>query len=205
MEREDTPLLYSFRRCPYAIRARMAIAQSGVNVQIHEVSLRDKPAAMLAASPKGTVPVLVLSGPQPPENVIAESLDIMHWALSQADPDGWLTVADMAQQNDWIARNDTVFKPLLDRYKYANRHPELTPAAHREAALAGFVNALDAQLAGQAFLFGDQPALADVAIFPFIRQFAGVDRAWFDAAPLAGVQRWLAYWLGAPSFVGVMG
>jgi glutathione S-transferase len=183
----------------------MAIAQSGVNVQIHEVSLRDKPAAMLAASPKGTVPVLVLPGPQTPENVIAESLDIMRWALAQADPEGWLTVADTARQNDWIARNDAVFKPLLDRYKYANRHPELTPAAHREAALAGFVNALDAQLAEQAFLFGDQPALADVAIFPFIRQFAGVDRAWFDAAPLAGVQRWLAYWVEAPSFVGVMG
>jgi glutathione S-transferase len=200
------PLLYSFRRCPYAIRARMAIWQSGVPVQIQEVALRNKPAGLLAASPKGTVPVLVLSGGSDGQGdmVIDQSLDIMRWALQQHDPDDWLATVDPARMNSWIAKNDEDFKPLLDRYKYANRHPELTPAEHREAALAGFVRALDAQLSASMFLLGDKPCLADVAVFPFIRQFAGVDQDWFGSAALPGLQRWLGYWLASPVFAAVM-
>ena len=199
----DQALLYSFRRCPYAIRARMAIWLSGVSVQIQEVALRDKPAALLAASPKGTVPVLVLSEGQTAQ-VIDQSLDIMRWALQKNDPGCWLAVEDVASMNDWIARNDLDFKPLLDRYKYADRHPDLTPMGHRTAAVEGFVADMDARLRGSLFLLGDKPCLADVAIFPFIRQFAGVDRDWFDTAALPGVQRWLHYWLASPVFAAVM-
>ena len=196
-------LLYSFRRCPYAIRARMAIWQSGVPVHIQEVALRNKPAALLAASPKGTVPVLVLAEEQG-NRVIDQSLDIMHWALAQNDPQGWLAQSDLAHMMDWIDQNDRDFKPLLDRYKYADRHPSLTPLEHRTAALDGFVSALDARLRNSAFLLGDRACLADVALFPFIRQFAAVDSAWFDAADLPGAQRWLGHWLASPLFSAVM-
>jgi UPF0176 protein len=195
------PLLYSFRRCPYAIRARMAIRVSGVLVEIQEVALRDKPPGLLVASPKGTVPVLLLHNGGVMQ-VIDQSLSIMQWALQQADPEGWLPVADPV--SDWVTRNDEVFKPLLDRYKYANRHPELSPSAHRQAALDGFVTELDAQLQARPFLQGDRPRLADVAVFPFVRQFAGVDPAWFAQAALPGVQRWLAHWLVSPVFTAVM-
>jgi UPF0176 protein len=195
------PLLYSFRRCPYAIRARMAIRVSGVLVEIQEVALRDKPPGLLVASPKGTVPVLLLHNGGVMQ-VIDQSLSIMRWALQQADPEGWLPVADPV--SDWVTRNDEVFKPLLDRYKYANRHPELSPSAHRQAALDGFVTELDAQLQARPFLQGDRPRLADVAVFPFVRQFAGVDPAWFAQAALPGVQRWLAHWLVSPVFTAVM-
>ncbi len=197
------PLLYSFRRCPYAIRARRAIWQSGVPVSIQEVALRNKPPALLAASPKGTVPVLVVPDDEC-VRVIEQSLDIMRWALTQNDPDGWLTAADAARVDDWITQNDRDFKPLLDRYKYADRHPSLTPLEHRTAALDGFVSALDARLRNSAFLLGDRACLADVALFPFIRQFAAVDSAWFDAADLPGAQRWLGQWLASPLFNAVM-
>ena len=195
------PLLYSFRRCPYAIRARMALRVSGVPVDIREVALRDKPPELLAASPKGTVPVLVIrNGPLP--QVIDQSLSIMQWALQQADPEGWLLMPDAV--SDWVTRNDDVFKPLLDRYKYANRHPEMSPLAHRQAALDAFMTELDALLQGSTFLRGDRPCLADVAVFPFVRQFAGVDPPWFAQAALPGVQRWLSHWLVSPVFTAVM-
>lgn len=197
------PLLYSFRRCPYAIRARMAIWQSGVPVQIQEVALRDKPAALLAVSPKGTVPVLVVFD-GPGEEVIDQSLDIMRWALAQNDPDAWLAAADSPLTLEWMTRNDSKFKPLLDRYKYADRHPSLTRSAHRQIALDHFVAALDDALQSSPFLLGNKPGLADVAIFPFIRQFAGVEPAWFDGAPLPGVQRWLSHWLASAVFQRVM-
>lgn len=197
----DLPLLYSFRRCPYAIRARMAIWRSGVQVCVQEVALRNKPAALLATSPKGTVPVLVLPGADGPQ-VIDQSLAIMHWALWQHDPDAWLRMS--ASTSDWVVRNDEVFKPLLDRYKYANRHPDLTPQAHRQAALEGHILALDSRLRHCAFVQGEQACLADVAVFPFVRQFAGVDPAWFAQAPLPGLQRWLHHWLVSPMFTAVM-
>jgi glutathione S-transferase len=202
------PVLYSFRRCPYAIRARMALRYAGVPVEMVEVALRQKPAALLAASPKGTVPVLVT----PDGAVIDQSLDIMQWALRQSDPDGWLGAGSAAEADaahaahaahsahDWIALNDEIFKPLLDRYKYATRHPELTPAEHRSRALEAMIRLMEAQLQQTRWLLGPQISIADVALFPFVRQFAGVDRAWFDAQPLPALQAWLATWLDSRLF-----
>jgi glutathione S-transferase len=192
------PLLYTFRRCPYAIRARLAIAVSGVAVEQLEVSLRDKPAAMLALSPKGTVPVLRLTD----GTVLEESLDIMRWALAGGDPENWLQ-ADVSATNDLIATNDGSFKQALDRYKYAERHPEKSRADHRADAET-FLTRLDQQLVGQSFLFGNAISLADAAIFPFVRQCAGVDRDWFDRSPYARLRAWLVSWESSVLFERVM-
>ena len=187
-------ILYSFRRCPYAMRARMALLASGVQPVLREIVLRNKPAEMLAASPKGTVPVLVLADGR----VIDESLDIMHWALAQNDPLGWLVGDD----TDLIAANDGPFKAALDRYKYPHRHGS-DPIAHRAVGVAHLA-LLNARLAESSFLHGPQPALTDIAIFPFIRQFAATDQDWFDAQPLPHVQRWLGALITAPLFAQAM-
>jgi len=194
------PVLYSFRRCPYAIRARLALWQAGIEVELRELVLRDKPAEMLALSPKGTVPVLQL----PDGRVIDQSLDIMRWALERHDPDGWLGVAGAEAQAALIERNDVDFKPLLDRYKYVDRHPERTRAEWRDAAVATFLAPLEAQLGGRPCLFGAAPSLADAAIFPFVRQFAGVDGGWFDQAPLPSLRAWLTRWCEGALFASVM-
>lgn len=197
----DLPVLYSFRRCPYAMRARLAIAQAGVRVRLREVVLRDKPSHMLAISPKGTVPVLQL----PDGAVIDESLDVMRWALGTADPSGWLapdegTLADM---DALIAENDGDFKHHLDRFKYATRYEDVDPLEHREAAEA-FLQKLEARLQEGGWLFGNKPCLADYAILPFIRQFSGVDRAWFEQAPYPALRRWLAIFIESGFFKSVM-
>ncbi len=194
------PVLYSFRRCPYAIRARMALRYAGVPVAVHEVALREKPAALLAASPKGTVPVLVT----PHGEVIDQSMDIMHWALQQNDPDGWLVGSDTDTTQHWIALNDGTFKPLLDCYKYAGCHPELTPTEHRSRALEALIQPLDAQLQETQWLLGPRISMIDVALLPFVRQFAGVDKAWFDAQPLPALHNWLRSWLDSRLFSDVM-
>lgn len=188
------PILYSFRRCPYAIRARLALTVSETAVEHREVKLRDKPAEMLAASPKGTVPVLVL----PDGQVIDESLDIMRWALARNDPEDWLAGDDPAL----IAANDGAFKHHLDRYKYPERYPA-DGVDHRAAALAMLLG-LEARLGEHAYLTGARFGLADAAILPFVRQFAAVDRDWFAAQELARVQGWLEAFLGSALFVRVM-
>ncbi len=179
----------------------MAIRASGLTVELREVVLKEMPAALLACSPKGTVPVLVL----PDDTVIDESRDIMEWALSQSDPEGWLPVADAAQAgvSALLDENDDVFKADLDRYKYAVRHPE-HPAEHYRAQGERFLEKLEARLVRHACLTGEHPGLADVGIFPFVRQFAFVDKAWFDAAPYPQLQRWLARLLDSGHFTGVM-
>ncbi|MCL1627568.1 MULTISPECIES: glutathione S-transferase [Roseinatronobacter] len=188
-----TPCLYSFRRCPYAIRARLALASTGVQVELREILLRDKPAAFLATSPSGTVPCLVTG-----DGVIDESLDIMLWALRQHDPEGWL---DMPQKGyDWIARNDGPFKHALDRVKYASRYPKDDSAAHLADACA-HLSALDATL--DEWLF-DRPTLADYAMLPFIRQFAFIDKPWFDAQDWPRLHGWLACFLTSGRFAKVM-
>ncbi len=194
----ERPLLYSFRRCPYAMRARMALAVSGVACQLMEVSLRAKPPALLAASPKATVPVLVLPGGA----VIDESLAIMHWALAQHDPEGWLA-GDEAHTAVWIGDNDGPFKHALDRYKYPTRFPDADPVAQRSAAVT-ILARWDAVLAHQPFLSGATRQLVDIALFPFVRQFAATDAAWFAAQPLPGVQRWLAGLTSSALFAAVM-
>ncbi|MEH6489497.1 glutathione S-transferase [Hyphomonas oceanitis] len=193
------PVLYSFRRCPYAMRARLALAISGLDIRIREVVLRDKPAAMLAASPKGTVPVLVL----PHGTVIDESLDVMKWALAQNDPENWRGV-DSAETDALIAKSDGPFKHALDRYKYPNRYDGVDPEDQRADGLAILAewNARIASSGGQ--LLGAKRSLADMALFPFVRQFAATDREWFAAQSLPALQDWLAGHLASPLFKSIM-
>ncbi|MHA6318024.1 glutathione S-transferase [Altererythrobacter sp. CAU 1778] len=188
------PVLYSFRRCPYAMRARMALHIAGIQPEHREVLLREKPAAMLEASPKGTVPVLVLGD----SAVLDESIDIMRWALGRNDPKGWLAREDTGL----IASNDGAFKHHLDRYKYASRH-DSDPAEHRDAAL-GILRGYETRLEASANLCGEQRGMTDAAIMPFVRQFAHTDRAWFDAQPLPFLQAWLERWKSSPLFAAVM-
>ncbi|MDA7417605.1 glutathione S-transferase N-terminal domain-containing protein [Xenophilus arseniciresistens] len=192
------PVLYSFRRCPYAMRARLALLASGQACTLREVVLRDKPAALLAASPKGTVPVLQLADGV----VIDQSLDIMRWALARQDPLGWL-VGDGEAMQALIAQCDGPFKQALDAYKYPERHPQWAPGAARDA-IAAQAAALDARLQSQAFLFGPQARLADVAWMPFVRQAAQVDAAWFGAQPWPRLQAWLQQWVQSPLFERAM-
>ncbi|WP_299740567.1 glutathione S-transferase [uncultured Roseobacter sp.] len=188
-----TPILYSFRRCPYAMRARLALAVSGVGVELREILLRDKPQAFLDASPTATVPCLVT-----PDGVIDESLDIMIWALKQSDPEGWL---DMPQAGaDWISRADGPFKQALDQTKYATRYPEVEPEAARARACE-FLNDLNDQI--ESWIF-ERPALADYAILPFVRQFAFIDKGWFDAQDWPRLQNWLARFLASDRFEAIM-
>ena len=191
----QTPILWSFRRCPYAMRARLAIKASGVKVNLHEILLRDKPGAFLAKSPKGTVPVLDTA-----DGVIDESFDVMRWALTQSDPMGWLQMPQIGF--DLIIKADGPFKDALDRYKYHVRHKDGT----REAAQgegAAFLWKLDAMLDGQDWLYGKQ-SLADMAILPFVRQFANTDRAWFDGQDWQNLRHWLEDFTSSEAFALVM-
>ncbi|MNF43718.1 glutaredoxin 2 [compost metagenome] len=197
----STPTLYSFRRCPYAMRARMALRYSAVDVHIVEVSLKAKPPQMLALSSKGTVPVLSLDG-----WVIDESLEIMRWALAQHDPQDWLLKDNPAAQQRaaaLIEENDQVFKLHLNRYKYAERYPEHSMEHYRTEGEV-FLRTLDGLLQQQRFLLADHLSLADVALAPFIRQFAHVDRDWFAQTPYRHLQAWLEGILASALFCAVM-
>lgn len=196
------PILYSFRRCPYAMRARLALLLSGLEVELREVILRSKPNEMLELSPKGTVPVLLTSQGQ----VVEESLDIMYWALNQNDPNNLLCQGDSQTQTviaSLIDHNDHVFKTHLDRYKYFDRHPEQLQSFYREQG-EETLRALEARLNHQRCLCGDNPSLADYAIVPFIRQFAHVDREWFYSAEYPALQAWLNHFLESGTFKRVM-
>jgi glutathione S-transferase len=193
------PILYSFRRCPYAIRARMALTYAGVPVELREILLRDKPASMLTASSKGTVPVLVL----PDGSVLDESYDVMRWALNHHDPDHWCEATLAAETNALIDQNDHSFKAHLDRYKYADRYPE-HPMEYYRTQAEGFLQILETRLTTTRFLLGEKISIVDVGIFPFIRQFAFVDKDWFDRAPYPNLQRWLANFLESDIFLSVM-
>lgn len=193
----ELPILYSFRRCPYAMRARMALKASGQQVHLREVLLRDKPIEMLEASPKGTVPVLVLDD----GTVIDESRDVMQWAMDQNDPGGWKT----KDAGALIAEADGPFKNALDRYKYPNRYEdEGVDKLEQRAKGREFLAKLDTRLAEHDQLLGDRVTEADIAIFPFVRQFANTDRDWFDAEPLPHLQRWLSGHLESELFLSVM-
>ncbi|WP_323761019.1 glutathione S-transferase [Maricaulis sp.] len=191
------PILYSFRRCPYAMRARLALDVSGIQLEHREILLRDKPQAMLDASPKGTVPVLVLDDGR----VIDESLDVMRWALDAHDPETWLAGLDASL--DLIATCDGEFKPHLDRYKYATRYDDADPLEHRAAASV-FLTRLDARLTRHRGLTEATDRLADFAIYPFVRQFANTDRDWFDRQDWPALKAWLARHLESARFVRVM-
>ena len=189
-----TPILYSFRRCPYAMRARMAIAISQTPVRLREIILRDKPIEMVEASPKATVPVLVDG-----DNIIDESLAVMQWALNKNDPEDWRGSIDP----QLIEENDGPFKHHLDRYKYATRYADIDPQEHRTAGFE-FLEKLDSQLEESAFLNGDKRGFCDVAIFPFVRQFRIPNAEWFDSAPIPNVQRWLKSLMASDLFLTVM-
>ena len=191
-------ILYSYRRCPYAMRARMALKYASIEVEIREISLRDKPASMLQISPKGTVPVLKLG-----DLVIEQSVEIMHWALEQSDPDGWLSV-DQQLANAWLNTNDGPFKKLLDQYKYPNRYPELNPQEVLDSAVALMLDPMETALSKQAFLMGEHLSWIDVAIFPFIRQFSMVNLEQFETLPLPKLKHWLAKRLESKLFQSVM-
>lgn len=198
----DLPVLYSFRRCPYAMRARLAVMASGFVVELREVVLRDKAPEFLSASPTATVPCLL----RPDDGtVIDESLDIMLWALDNGDPEGWLapetgTLEDMLAL---IAEIDGPFKRHLDRYKYHTRYTDADREADRASA-GRYLKALNDRLAAKDWLFGSRAALADYAILPFVRQFANADRAWFDAQDWPHLIAWLTAFEASERFAAIM-
>ena len=197
------PVLYSFRRCPYAMRARLALANSQIQVELREIVLRNKPQQLIDISAKATVPVLLTAD----DVVIDESLDIMRWVLDQHDPANWYNALTQSQQQlslQLIAHNDGEFKYYLDRYKYADRYPEYTQDYYRlqaEKTLA----MLEQQLQHNGCLICSQLTLADMAILPFIRQFAFADKAWFDQSPYPLIQVWLDQFIESELFLGIMG
>ena len=197
------PVLYSFRRCPYAMRARLAIAASGTVCELREVVLARKPPALLQTSPKGTVPVLVLV--LPAGVVLEQSLDIMLWALRRNDPLQWLPASaqDMADALQLIAQCDGDFKAQLDRYKYPNRYALTDGSVHR-ALGAQFLQILNERLGTHRYLLNDHFGLADAAIAPFVRQFAHTDPAWFARQPWPALQPWLAAFEASDDFTHVM-
>lgn len=199
---ESLPVLYSFRRCPYAMRARLALLASGQRCELREVVLRDKPPELLAASPKATVPVLVFDD----GSVIAQSLEIMLWALRKNDPQHWLSPGNgtLAEMLALIEACDTGFKRDLDRYKYPGRYEAQADEVSARDSGTRFLLQLESRLANSAFLFGHKTALADAAIAPFVRQFAGVDAAWFAAQPWLHLREWLAAWEASAAFATVM-
>jgi len=195
------PILYSFRRCPYAMRARLAITASQCPCELREVVLRNKPQALLVASPKATVPVLVdVDGA-----VIDQSLDIMLWALRRHDPHAWLkpSQGSLDAMLALIDECDGPFKQQLDRYKYPQRYELLDGGAYRDQAIP-WLTQLDDRLAATEFLFGSRPALADMAIAPFVRQFAHIDMDWFQAQPWPSLLQWLLRWMQGELFAQVM-
>jgi glutathione S-transferase len=196
------PVLYSFRRCPYAMRARMALVASGLRVELREVVLREMPASLLAYSPKGTVPVLVL----PDGRVIDESREIIEWALAENDPQQWLPAAVDGMQgtlDHLIDENDQSFKQHLDHYKYADRYPQHPASVYRSRG-ERFLRQLERCLQPHGWLLGERMGVADVAIFPFVRQFALVDKAWFDSRPYPRLHAWLNTFLDSALFARVM-
>lgn len=195
------PVLYSFRRCPYAMRARLALAAAEQACELREVALKNKPAEMLAASPKGTVPVLLPGD----GTVLEQSLDVMLWALRRNDPLRWLQpdAGALPDMLALVAECDDSFKPLLDRYKYPDRHPDGGEPA-RELG-ARFLRDLEDRLSASPQLTGGHATLADAALMPFVRQFAMVDAAWFAAQPWPRLQAWLDGWTGSALFERVMG
>ena len=195
------PVLYSFRRCPYAMRARLALQAAAQAVEHREIALKSKPAEMLRASPKGTVPVLVLAD----GTVLEQSLDIMRWALGRSDPQGWLGGDEAGREDAWslIAQNDGDFKFHLDRYKYPHRYGLDCGVAHRDMA-RGFLHLLQDRLAQHGFLAGARFGLADAAIAPFVRQFAHTDPVWFAAQPWARLAQWLQDFEASSAFARVM-
>jgi glutathione S-transferase len=188
------PILYSFRRCPYAMRARCALLYAKIPYEHREIELRQKPKSMLRISPKGTVPVLCTQQ----QDVIDESLDVMYWALAQHDPDKWLPVRGSLQWQQmeyWIGINDGPFKVLLDIYKYPERHPSYDREEVFQQAMELYLFPLNAILEKQAFLLGEHVSMLDIALMPFVRQFVGVDSKKVHETPINKLLEWLNFFI----------
>jgi len=192
-------ILYTFRRCPYAIRARMALSYAGICIEQHDVDLKNKPIELINISPKATVPVLVLENGQ----IIDQSVDIIKWALEQSDPDGWVTKELEKKCDELIHINDQHFKPILDKYKYSQKSEKQAPIYYREQA-KNYLDQLNALLIQHKYLLADQITFADIAIFPFIRQFYMVDERWFIESDYTYLKTWLSYFLNSELFLRVM-
>ena len=192
------PILYTYRRCPYAMRARMALQYAGVQLEYREIELRNKPQSMLRLSPKGTVPVLDVDG-----LVLDQSLDIMRWALQVSDPDGWNILNENIAQT-WIEKNDELFKSLLDQYKYPNRYPNINQATVLAEAIELMLKPMELALESSQYLLGNKMTWVDVAIFPFIRQFSMVDQKKFEELPFPQIKKWLNEQIQSQLFISVM-
>lgn len=190
------PILYSFRRCPYAMRARLAIQSAGIDVELREILLRDKAPEFLATSPSATVPCLAFDNV-----VIDESRDIMLWALRQNDPEGWLNMP--AEGHDIVDVIEGPFKTALDRYKYSSRYDDADKLNERSKA-SSHLKDLNDRLDNQLWLFGDAPSFADMATLPFVRQFANTDKSWFDDQDWSGLSTWLENFLGSERLKSIM-
>jgi len=197
--KNNLPILYSFRRCPYAMRARMAIHISGQKCELREVLLRDKPPSMLDYSAKGTVPVLILQDGK----VIDESLDVIDWALNINDPDDWQRSKDKEKTKELIKINDGEFKYHLDRYKYSKRYDNEDPEFHRKKCLK-FIESINNELNNSEYIFDDNISYADIVLLPFIRQFRIADIEWFDSLPYDNLKKWLSSFLGSSLLNSIM-
>ena len=197
--KNNLPILYSFRRCPYAMRARMAIHISSQKCEIREVLLRDKPPSMLEYSSKGTVPVLVLQSGE----VIDESLDVIDWALNLNDPDNWQRSKDKENTKELIKINDGEFKHHLDRYKYSKRYDNEDPEFHRKKCLS-FIEKDNSELQNSKYIFDDEISYIDISLLPFIRQFRIADNEWFDELPYENVKSWLSNFLNSELLKSIM-
>jgi len=197
--KNNLPILYSFRRCPYAMRARMAIHISGQKCELREVLLRDKPSSMLEYSAKGTVPVLILQDGK----VIDESLDVIDWALDLHDPDDWQRSKDKEKTKELIKINDGEFKYHLDRYKYSKRYNNEDPEFHRKKCLK-FIESINNELNNSEYIFDDNISYADIVLLPFIRQFRIADIEWFDSLPYDNLKKWLSSFLGSSLLNSIM-
>ncbi len=197
--KNNLPILYSFRRCPYAMRARMAIHISGQRCELREVLLRDKPPSMLEYSAKGTVPVLILQDGK----VIDESLDVIDWALNINDPDDWQRSKDKEKTKELIKINDGEFKYHLDRYKYSKRYDNEDPEFHRKKCLK-FIESINNELNNSEYIFDDNISYADIVLLPFIRQFRIADIEWFDSLPYDNLKKWLSSFLGSSLLNSIM-
>ena len=197
--KNNLPILYSFRRCPYAMRARMAIHISDQRCELREVLLRDKPPSMLEYSAKGTVPVLILQDGK----VIDESLDVIDWALNLNDPDNWQRSKDTKKTKELIKINDGEFKYHLDRYKYSKRYDNEDPEFHRKKCLK-FIESVNNELNNSKYIFDDNISYADIVLLPFIRQFRIADIDWFDALPYNNLKKWLSGFLDSTLLNSIM-
>lgn len=200
---DTIPILWSFRRCPYAMRARLAIKSSGINVALREILLRDKPDEFIQDSAKATVPVLRLAD----QTVLDESLDVMHWALSQHDPENWCEVLrrEPERTQSFLQELDGSFKSSLDRYKYASRYNESAEEAIRHRSIgADFISSMNDTLGKQAYISGDQAGFLDYASYPFIRQFRIADIEWFDDQDWPYLHSWLQAFLNSDRFLAIM-